>query len=204
MLNAEVVRSPFKVPIDAALPWPSTDEGGELRLACVARLHPPSKGQDILFDVLAEAPWNARKWILSLYGEGQNREVLMRLAERLGLGPRVKFVGQVADVSSIWADHHVLVLPSRYEGLPVALVEAMLCARPAVVTDVGGNTEVLTEGVTGFVAEAPTLLSFRAALERMWQRRADLKSIGRTAAEHIHRLVPADPTGIFTEKLMRA
>jgi len=58
------------------------------------------------------------------------------------------------------------------------LVEAMLCGRPAVVTDVGGNTEWIEDGRTGFVAEAPTAKSFGAALERAWLAQADWQKMG--------------------------
>ena len=54
----------------------------------------------------------------------------------------VHFRGHVNDIRAIWEQNHLLVLPSRYEGLPLALVEAMWCGRPAVVTDVGGNAEL--------------------------------------------------------------
>ena len=57
------------------------------------------------------------------------------------------------------------MLPSRFEGLPLALVEAMLCPRPAVVTNVAGNTEVIEDGETGFVAAAPTAGHLDEAME---------------------------------------
>ena len=56
----------------------------------------------------------------------------------------------------IWAEHHALVLPSRFEGMPLVVVEAMLCGRPCIVTDVGGNAELIRDGINGFLAKAPT------------------------------------------------
>ena len=81
----------------------------------------------------------------------------------------------------MWAENHLLVLPSRVESAPLALVEAMLCGRPAVVTDVGGMTEWVQEADTGYVAEAPTAQSVGAALERAWQNRARWPELGRRA-----------------------
>jgi hypothetical protein len=77
-------------------------------------------------------------------------------------------------------------------------VEAMLCGRPAIVSDVGGNGEWVTEAQTGFVAEAPVIGLARAALERGWSARQDWKAMGMQA----HKLATgriSDPTirGLF-------
>ena len=79
--------------------------------------------------------------------------------------------------------NHLLVLPSRAEGTPLALVEAMLCGRPAVITDVGGNAEWIADGRTGFVAEAASARSFGATLERAWLARADWQKMGLQARD---------------------
>jgi glycosyltransferase involved in cell wall biosynthesis len=79
---------------------------------------------------------------------------LKRLSNRLGLSGRVSFA-VVSRIEDIWASHQVLVMPSRVEGPPLVIVEAMLCGRPVVATDVAGNSEVVEDGVTGFLANAP-------------------------------------------------
>ena len=138
LANAEIVRNPFNVDFGALPPWPPRGGDGELRFACVARLDPRGKGQDILFEVLAGPAWSTRKWRLHLYGDGKYRAGLERCAQRLGLADRVLFEGHVADVEKIWSLNHALVMPSRIEGLPLALIEAMLCGRPVVATGVAG------------------------------------------------------------------
>jgi glycosyltransferase involved in cell wall biosynthesis len=70
---------------------------------------------------------------------------------------------------------------SRAEGSPLALVEAMLCGRPAIVSDVGGNQEWVTESQTGFVAEAPVVGLARTALERAWSARQSWHAMGLLA-----------------------
>jgi glycosyltransferase involved in cell wall biosynthesis len=197
--NAEVVYNPINVNVhDALPPWPSVHE---LHLACVARLYPPSKGQDLLLEALADPVWNSRKWRLTLCGEGPQRHSLERMVDRLGLKDRVTFAGWVESVRNIWVENHVLVMPSRGEGLPLAMVEAMTCARPVVATDVGGNSEIIEDGVTGFLADAPTASSIRKALERLWDRRMCLETIGKAAAERIRQKVPADPVRAFSERI---
>jgi glycosyltransferase involved in cell wall biosynthesis len=200
--NAEVVCNPFNVNYDASPPWPPFERNGELRFACVGRLDPPGKGQDILFEVLARPAWAPRNWRLHLYGDGENRNGLERWARRLGLIDRVVFEGHVSDIEKVWALNHVLVMPSRIEGLPLALIEAMLCGRPVVATDVAG-AEVVEDGVTGFLAEAATVGCMGAALERFWTRRNEAEAIGALGAKRIRQLVPPDPARVFADKIRK-
>lgn len=198
--NAEVVRNPFNVDFGASPPWPPLGRDGGLRLACVGRLEAPGKGQDILFEVLAAPTWAKRNWRLHLYGDGENQGGLERLAQRLGLADRIVFEGYVPDIEKIWSLNHALVMPSRIEGLPLGIVEAMLCGRPVVATDVAG-AEVIEDGVSGFLAEAPTVGCMGNALERFWARKEDATEIGATAAKRIRRLIPPDPARVFADKI---
>ena len=97
----------------------------------------------------------------------------------------------------------VLTTPSTQTGR-FQLVEAMLCGRPAIVTDVGGNCEMIEDNVNGFVAPAPTADLFDEALKRAWQRRAEWPALGRNAQLTARKLVPADPGGVMAEKLLAA
>jgi glycosyltransferase involved in cell wall biosynthesis len=198
--NAEVVRNPFNVKFDFSPAWPNLGQDGELHFACVARLDPVPKGQDILFEALSGPSWMPRPWQLTLYGEGQRRKSLECLAQRLGISDRVIFAGFLP-AEEIWARSHVLVMPSRFEGLPLAMVEAMLCGRPVVATDVAGHAEIIQDGVTGFLAESPTPSSLSLALERFWMRRAEAQAIGVAASKRIRELVPPEPARVFSGKL---
>ena len=200
LANAEIVRNPVNVSYNISLPWPASGTDAEMRFACVGRLHPPAKGQDILFEALAQSQWECRNWRLSIYGEGPTRLSLEWLARQLGVSERVAFVGFAKPVE-IWAENHVLVMPSRFEGLPLAMVEAMLCSRPIVATDIAGHAEIVEDGVTGFLADAPTPRALAAALERFWARRAEAEEIGKAGHRRIQQLVPPDPARVFAEKL---
>lgn len=202
--NAEVIWNPFNVAEDVSVPWPELNESSELRLASVARLHPPSKGQDILLEALATPAWRNRNWRLTFYGNGPMRTTIELMAKRLGLAERVSLAGFVTQVETIWATNHAMVMPSRYEGMPLAILEAMLCARPVLATDVAYHAEVVVEGVTGFLAEAPTARSVGDALERLWENRTNLQTIGKNAAERIRAKVPHDPVQVFADKIKTA
>lgn len=198
LLNAEIVRNPFNVSPDNSLAWP--DETGSWRMACVARLFLAAKGQDLLLQTMARSEWRSRPVELNLYGAGVDEPVLRRMAESFHL-KNVHFRGYINDVAGIWEQNHLLVLPSRYEGLPLALVEAMWCSRPAVVTDVGGNAELCIDGETGFVAPFPSLTSFSVALERAWERRGDWAQMGQQSRTVVGNKIPKEPVGPFCDRL---
>ncbi|MGQ9898623.1 MAG: glycosyltransferase family 4 protein [Acidobacteriota bacterium] len=196
--NAEVVCNPFNVPFDARPPWPDADS--PLFLGCVARLEPAAKGQDILFETLALPKWRQRDVRVTLAGTGPWEQALRRYAAALGL-TSIAFAGFVGDIIHFWGAHHALILPSRHEGLPLALVEAMLCGRMAIVTNVPGNAELLEDGLTGFVARAPDVVSLDEALERAYERRTDWRAMGAQAAVAVRQVIPPDPARCFADKL---
>jgi glycosyltransferase involved in cell wall biosynthesis len=196
--GAEVVRNPFMVKVAGPLPWPSTGSG-PLRLACVARMWPLEKGQDILLAVLAREKWRTRPVEVSFYGDGPMAQGLEEMAAAMGC-KNVRFPG-FADPTEIWRTHHALVLPSRAEGLPLAQVEAMMCGRPVIVAEAGGTAEIIQDGEHGFLATAATEVAIDDALERAWQRRDDWPAIGDAAAAHVRAIYPTDPCGTFADRL---
>jgi glycosyltransferase involved in cell wall biosynthesis len=198
--RAEVVWNPFNVPTDPPPPWPS--EESCLRMACVARLEPTAKGQDVLLKVLSQDQWRKRPVEINFYGSGPCEQSLRSLVNRLEL-KNVHFRGQVADVAAIWKENHILVLPSRAEGLPLALVEAMWCGRPAIVTNSGGNAEVCIDGETGFVAAAPAVSLLAETMEQAWERRHEWQSMGQAARAHAAKVIPRDPINKFCQQLLK-
>jgi glycosyltransferase involved in cell wall biosynthesis len=198
--EGRVVRNPFNVRYDAKPAWPGGEAGG-LSLACVARLDIAPKGQDLLLEVLSLPHWRERRVRVSLIGKGINERGLRRNVEQLGL-TNVEFTGHVGDIEAVWSRHHALVLASRYEGMPLALVEAMLCGRPGIVTDVGGSRELVRDGVNGFLAKAATVGLLDEAINRAWDSRNRLMEMGNTAAVDVRQWVSKDPAGDFARELI--
>jgi len=202
--NALVIKNPVNLTDRSLVPWPVARP---MCFACVARLEAAAKGQDLLFEVLAMDCWRSRDWRLRLYGAGPDRAYLERI-NGMYLGDthvgRVEFAGHVSDIRSVWAANHLLALPSRVEGTPLALVEAQLCGRPAVVTDVGGNGEWVTEPDNGFVAEAASVRSLAAAMERAWQARDRWPAMGERAHEEARRRIDPDAAGTLVDLIERS
>lgn len=198
--NAQVVRSPLNSSRLENLVWPERD--GIVRIATVARLDPLSKGLDILFQVLSQAKWKNRPLTVSLFGEGPHKKYLEQLMEYYQL-TQVRLEGFVEDIGRVWETHCLMVLPSRSEGLPLAVAEAMLCGRPCVVTPAaGGMGELVVDGDNGFVAAAPTAELLDGTLERAWARRSEWPEMGRRAAVHARKIFPENPERKFADDLL--
>jgi glycosyltransferase involved in cell wall biosynthesis len=198
--NAKVIRNPFNLRYDARPAWPGDPSEG-LYLACIGRLDASTKGQDLLLEVLALPRWRERKLRASLVGKGINERMLRRRVEELKL-TSVDFLGYRSDIEEIWSKHHALVLPSRFEGMPLTVVEAMICGRSCIVTDVGGNRELVRDGVNGFLAKAPTVELLDEAMNRAWDSRCHLLDMGNAAATDVRQWVSRDPSEDFVRELL--
>lgn len=104
---------------------------------------------------------------LLIAGDGPELTALQALALRLGLEERVTFLGQRSDIPLILAALDLFVLPSRHEGMPNAVLEAMAAGLPVVATAVGGTPEVVVDGITGLLVPPHDPLSLANALSRL-------------------------------------
>ncbi len=197
--RTEIVANPVAMRGSHEEPWPEPAE--HARLACVARLDISTKGQDALLQALAATSQSLPPWRLTLAGSGPHEEYLKSLARDLGLADRIRFAGHVRDIRGFWRDHEALVLPSRLEGTPLALVEAMLCARPALVTDVGDCAEWIDAPRCGECAGSSTPSALAASISRFVADRAEWPRLGKQAAARAAAQLSADPATTFSERL---
>lgn len=132
---------------------------GPLRIVQVARLQPEKKGQDILLHALKQCKENGLAFHCKLVG-GLSEETrpayerLQALRDELGLTDSVTFVTDCTDVSGMLADHDLFILPSRYEGFGLVLVEAMAAGVPVIASNIDGPGEIVTDGVNGLLFES--------------------------------------------------
>lgn len=140
-----VISIPNGVPDLAPVPSPSNQP---LVLGSIGRLD-AMKGHDVLLRAVAQVE-GVRVVIL---GEGGQRQALEALADDCGIRDRLQLPGWVDNPRSYLPTFDLVVLPSRSEGFPLAMVEAMLAARPVVATRVGSVPEAILEGETGLLIE---------------------------------------------------
>jgi len=178
-------RSRFEVRKET---WMETDD---LVLLSVGRLV-YQKAHEFLIacmpDVLREFP-NAK---VGICGEGSLRSDLQAQIERLDLTDSVKLLGKTDRIATFLASADIFVLPSRWEGLPIALLEAMSASLPCVATKVEGVDEVLIEGEHGLfvpVEDGPALGQAILQLLRTPETRARM---GAAARQHVSKFYTVD------------
>ncbi|MBX3417183.1 MAG: glycosyltransferase family 4 protein [Pirellulaceae bacterium] len=199
--NAEIVDNPFNVDRDAKIDWPADD--GVFRLACVGRIHFQSKGQDLVVDVMSRPKWRERPIEITFYGKDQgNERQLVELIKMHGLEDKLKLGGFMTEVEDIWRKNHALLLPSRYEGAALVVVESMLCNRVAITTNTGRNSELLRPDHTGFIAPYATIDLLDEALERAWAKREQWRELGEEAGRSIRAKYSVDPIEEFGKRLI--
>jgi glycosyltransferase involved in cell wall biosynthesis len=146
---------------------------------------------------------------LVLIGTGELRTQLAALADRLGIGDRVRFLGQRADIPECLSAMDLFVLPSLNEGMGRALVEAMAAGRPVIATRVGGVPAVVEDRRTGLLVPPADAGALAAAIEELirnsgWAKQlaeAGQQSIGaRFTAAHMVRAVE----GVYERALAAA
>jgi glycosyltransferase involved in cell wall biosynthesis len=197
--NCKVLVNPFPVPKNIPEKFPPLVEG-RYQIALVGRIELFHKGQDLLIQVLRQNKWKERAATFNIYGEGPHRELLERLLE-LNSITNVILKGYVQDIGEVWRNNHLLVLPSRMEGQALVLLEAMWCHRGALVTNVGGASELIVDGETGFMSAFPTVLHIDATLEKAWSVREDWEQIGRNAGRKIREVYSTNSIEEFTEEV---
>lgn len=196
--NATVVRNPFNVPYNSDISYP--EYNNEYRIACVGRYDFFAKGQDILLRVMSSSKWRERNLIVNFYGSGRDIQNITDFKNYHNMNNIV--IHDYIETINIWKHNQALILSSRFEGLPISIVEAMLCKRMVITTDVSGNAEVLTDGKNSFIAEAPRVKYLDNALEKAWSKRDDWEAMGEQANRDIIQFVPEFPEQVFAEKLL--
>lgn len=161
-------------------------EGARL-VGVVARLH-PVKGHDLFLRAAAALLGGPPdlpdvRFLVVGAGEPAYRRELEALAARLGLGPRVAFLGERADVPALLAGLDVAVVPSRFEGFSLSVLEAMACGVPVVATAVGAVPEIVVDGANGLLVPGGDAVKLAGAVGALLRDRALAGRLARAGLE---------------------
>jgi glycosyltransferase involved in cell wall biosynthesis len=151
----------------------------------VGRFDPPKDYPNML-QAFARVVHKHSNTILLIAGDGPLRKTMENLARELGIEKRTKFLGIRRDIPQLMNAADAYVMSSSREGMPNVLLEASATGLPIVATDVGGNREIVLDGVTGFLVPPrnPEALA-RAMLRIMDLSDEERKEMGKRARKHI-------------------
>ncbi|MCX2980818.1 glycosyltransferase [Halieaceae bacterium IMCC14734] len=162
---------------------PAKDMAGNARICvaiCVANLN-PKKNHAMLLEAVATMPLREGFRLLLVGQDGHCREALEGQAAALGLSDIVIFHGPSADVVGLIAGADIFVLSSQFEGLPISLLEAMAAGLPAVCTNVGGISEALIDGETGYLVAKSDTERFSLRLSELVDNESKRRDFGAAA-----------------------
>ena len=144
------------------------------------------KAQDVLLDAFARSGEEFKGWRLAVVGVGHLSQPLRAQAEALGIADRVDWHGLVRDPYAFYRAAHIFALPSRVEGTPNALLEAMSCGLPVVVSDgAPGPLELIEDGVTGLVVPVNDPTRLAEAFRLLGSDEALRRRLGTAARERV-------------------
>jgi len=144
----------------------------EKKIIIVARLA-IEKGIDRFLKILKNLPEN---FTLTIAGDGPLKNDILKEISLLNLSHRVQLLGVVPDINTLISQHHLMVLPSKTEGFPNVVLEALAVGMPVVAFRVSGIQTILNPGFNGFIVDPEDLQSFEnctlKALQKKWDHKA--------------------------------
>lgn len=155
-------------------------------IVCVARYR-YQKGLDVLLHAWKAVHARMPEARLALVGGGALHAQLVAMAEALGIAASIEFRDLMRDVRPALAEADGFVLPSRYEGMPNALIEAMAAGLPCVATRVSGSEDLIEDGASGLLVPPNDPNQLATALLRVLTDRAAARAMGEAARERIVR-----------------
>ena len=171
----------------AARSNPTRVTGEPQTVLTVARLH-EQKGLEVVVHAARELP--GVRFLIA--GEGPERPSLERLTRSLGVEERVVLLGHRDDITALLGDADLFVLPSRYEGFPLALLEAMASGVAVVASDIPGITELVTDDSRGLLVTPGDVSGFTRAIGELLGHDARRAALGRAARQLVEERYDAD------------
>lgn len=211
LMERKVVVIPNGLPEEAFVETaPAPPRSAEtLRVGMIARMNDPHKNHPLFLRAAARLAPRYPDLEFLLAGDGPLRPSLEQMAERLGLGARVRFLGDRQDIPAVLAGLDVSVLTSSSESLSNAILESMAAGKPVVAARVGGNPELIRDGDTGFLIPADNekklvetldcLLS-QPSLRMEFGRRARRQALANYSIDRIRERYEQLYTGLLSEK----
>ena len=142
----------------------------------------PAKGFDLLLEAFSEFANTNSDWILDIYGDGAEKENLQVTIDKLGLGSRVCLKGVTNDIRTEMLNSSGLLLSSRWEGMPMVVLEALETGLPTIAFDITAITPLITTGIEGIVVKSFDTHEFSEAMLQLANDAELRQSMGKNAS----------------------
>jgi glycosyltransferase involved in cell wall biosynthesis len=174
--NPEWLKQKFDLPQDSII------------CTAVGRLV-PVKGYDVLVSAMQKVASQAPQLFCLIVGEGEAKEDLTAQIRQTGLEGRVRLLGYYdrENAMSILKSSDIFVMPSRYEGTPIALLEAAALARPILASDTGGIPELVQHGDHAFLVPPGDPSALAQGLLKLALDREYAGILGQNAQQRVHK-----------------
>jgi len=188
-----LIQNPLPLDLPSALPTPPISAIPVLGI--VGRIDINHKGIDLLLAAVASLPKHHLKLIFT--GQCENPAALSALIAEHHLQDCVELRGPTTSdkVALAYGELELFLLPSRFEGCASAMLEAMMCGRAVLATPVGGVSDWIEDGVSGFIAPQISVEALRSTLARALLQRKNWAALGAAARRHFEQKREPDPVG---------
>ena len=157
------------------------------KIISVGRLD-SQKGYDILIDVWNIISKKYPDWVLEIYGDGPEKENLQNKINKLGLEKSFLLKGAVKDIQDKYLESSIYVMSSRYEGMPMVLLETMACGLPVISFDCPcGPKDIIKNNENGFIVKFGNIEQMAEKIEELIIDEEKRKLFGKNARKNIQR-----------------
>lgn len=178
--NRPKLREQLNIPVDRVV------------IITVASLTPIKNHSALIDSIHMQVTNHGQSPLVLFLGDGALREALEEKISRLNLRDHIKLLGNSDNIPDYLAAADIFVLPSRLEGMSNAILEAMASGLPAVANNVGGNSEIIVSGETGFLCTPDDPTEMAELLGRLINERQLRKNMGRHAHLRVEQLFSID------------
>ena len=186
--------------LDDLLQLSVKDNAGCVNIGIIGRLT-AVKNHKMLFRVAERVKGEGLRVKFRVIGDGELRQELEDYTRELGINDLVEFKGWIKDLREIYKGLDIVALTSLNEGTPVSIIEAMVAARPVVATNVGGVSDIVQDGITGYLVDTDGHNVFSKRLTDLIKDYEKRKQFGQSGREAVRKRFSKEKLIEETKKL---